>query len=50
MISDNGVKGDYQISDFLGHGGRGGRPFSDFQLTRGRGEVWTPPFLADNSP
>ena len=28
-------------------GGRGGKPISDFWLTRGGGGVWTPPFLAD---
>ena len=37
------------VSQFLifpDKGGRGGKPISDFWLTRGDG-VWTPPFLAD---
>ena len=28
-------------------GGRGGKPISDFWLTRGGWGVWTSPFLAD---
>ena len=47
MISDKGGRGGCQFQIFSDKGGRGGKPISDFRLTRGGGEVWTPPFLAD---
>ena len=47
MISDKGGWGVSAFLIFSDKGGRGGKPFSDFWLTRGGGGVWTPPFLAD---
>ena len=47
MISDKGGGGVGQFLIFSDKGGRGGKPISDFWLTRGGGGVWTPPFLAD---
>ena len=43
-------RGGWGVSPFLifsDKGERGGKPISDFWLTRGGGGVWTPPFLAD---
>ena len=47
MISDKGRGVVSQFLNFSDKGGRGGKPISDFWLTRGGGKVWTPPFLAD---
>ena len=47
MISDKGGRGVSQFLIYSDKGGRGGRPISDFWLTRRRGGVWTPRFLAD---
>ena len=47
MISDKGGGGVSQFLIFSDKGGRGGKPISDFWMTRGGGGVWTPPFLAD---
>ena len=47
MISDKGGGGVSQFMIFSDKGGRGGKPISDFWLTRGGGWVWTPLYLAD---